>query len=149
MYYSIYYINLDQLFQKVNIPKAISGHMCLIRYQNTCVLIRHFSVAKTPITHCSLYNKCLYPLINVWMPLCSNLCNFDISLKIDFKKLVCACGIHSSCPPARSFPKRTIVESCKRETMVWTPARGSLYLLVRNVTIFHAKWVFPSADWSS
>ena len=27
MYYSIYYINLDQLFQKVNIPKAISGHM--------------------------------------------------------------------------------------------------------------------------
>ena len=28
MYYSIYYINLDQLFQKVNIPKAISGHMC-------------------------------------------------------------------------------------------------------------------------
>ena len=25
---SIYYINLDQLFQKVNIPKAISGHMC-------------------------------------------------------------------------------------------------------------------------
>ena len=28
MYYSIYYLNLDQLFQKVNIPKAISGHMC-------------------------------------------------------------------------------------------------------------------------
>ena len=53
MYYSIYSINLDQLFQKVNIP----GHMCLIRYQNTCVLIRHFSVAKIPITHCSLYNK--------------------------------------------------------------------------------------------
>ena len=36
MYYSIYYINLDKLFQKVNIPKDISGHMCLIRYQNTC-----------------------------------------------------------------------------------------------------------------
>ena len=28
MYYSIYYINLDQLFQKVNIPKNTSGHMC-------------------------------------------------------------------------------------------------------------------------
>ena len=27
MYYSIYYINLDQLFQKVNVPKAISRHM--------------------------------------------------------------------------------------------------------------------------
>ena len=57
MYYSIYYINLSQFFQKVNIPKVISGHMCLIRFQNTCVLIRHFSVAKIPITHCSLYNK--------------------------------------------------------------------------------------------
>ena len=58
MYYSIYYINLAQLFQKVNIPKVISGHMCLIRYQNTCVLmIRHFSVAKIPITHCILYDK--------------------------------------------------------------------------------------------
>ena len=57
MYYSIYYINLDQLFQKVNIPKDISGHMCLIRYQNMCVLIRHFSVAKISITHCSLYNN--------------------------------------------------------------------------------------------
>ena len=63
MYYSIYYINLDQLFQKVNIPKAISGHMCLIRYQNTCVLIRHFSVAKIPITHCSLYNKLFYFIV--------------------------------------------------------------------------------------
>ena len=59
MYYSIYYIHLAQFFQKVNIPKVISGHMCLIRYQNTCVLIRHFSVAKIPITHCSLYNKSL------------------------------------------------------------------------------------------
>ena len=38
----------------------ISGHMCLIRYQNTCVLIRHFSVAKIPITHCSLYIKKVY-----------------------------------------------------------------------------------------
>ena len=27
MYYSIYDINLDQLFQKVNIPKDISGHV--------------------------------------------------------------------------------------------------------------------------
>ena len=36
MYYSIYYINLAQFFYKVNIPKVISGHMCLIRYQNTC-----------------------------------------------------------------------------------------------------------------
>ena len=60
MYYSIYYINLDQLFQKVNIAKDISGHMCLIPYQNTCVLIRHFSVAKIPITHCSLYNNFFY-----------------------------------------------------------------------------------------
>ena len=25
--YSIYYINLAQLFQKVNIPKVISGHV--------------------------------------------------------------------------------------------------------------------------
>ena len=57
MYYSIYYINLAQFFQKVNISKVISGHMCVIGYQNTCVLIRHFSVAKIPITHCSLYNK--------------------------------------------------------------------------------------------
>ena len=63
MYYSIYYINLDQLLQKVNIPKAISGHMCLIRYQNTRVLIRHFSVAKTPITHCSSYNNLFYVMI--------------------------------------------------------------------------------------
>ena len=31
----------------------ISGHMCLIRYHNTCALIPHFSVAKFPITHCS------------------------------------------------------------------------------------------------
>ena len=31
MYYSIYYINLAQFFQKVNIPKVISGHMCLVR----------------------------------------------------------------------------------------------------------------------
>ena len=61
MYYSIYYINLAQFFQKVDIPKVISGHMCLIRYQNTCVLIRHFSVAKIPIVHCSLYNKAIYP----------------------------------------------------------------------------------------
>ena len=60
IYYSIYYINVAQFFQKVNIPKVISGHMCLIRYQNTCVLIRHFSVAKIPITHCSLYNKGSY-----------------------------------------------------------------------------------------
>ena len=60
MYYSIYDINLAQFFQKVNIPKVISGHMCLIRYQNTCVLIRHFSVAKIPITHCILYNKKVY-----------------------------------------------------------------------------------------
>ena len=27
MYYSIYYINLAELFQKVNIPKVISGHV--------------------------------------------------------------------------------------------------------------------------
>ena len=27
MYYSIYYINLAQFFQKVNIPKVISGHV--------------------------------------------------------------------------------------------------------------------------
>ena len=65
MYYSIYYINLDQLYQKVNIPKAISGHMCLIRYQNTCFLIRHFSVAKIPITHCSLYNKKVFFIISI------------------------------------------------------------------------------------
>ena len=57
MYYSIYYINLDQLFQKVNIAKAISGHMCLIRYQNTFVLIQNLSVAKIPFTHCSLYKS--------------------------------------------------------------------------------------------
>ena len=27
MYYSIYYINLDQLFQKVNTPREISRHV--------------------------------------------------------------------------------------------------------------------------
>ena len=35
----------------------ISGHMCLIRYQNTYFLTRHFFVAKIPIKHCSLYNN--------------------------------------------------------------------------------------------
>ena len=52
--FSIYYINLAQLFQKVNILSLIiriSGHMCLIRYHNTFFLIRHFSVAKIPKKH--------------------------------------------------------------------------------------------------
>ena len=64
MYYSIYYINLDQLFQKVNIPKAISGHMCSdtisehMCSEHMCSDIRtHVSCAKIPITHFSLYNK--------------------------------------------------------------------------------------------
>ena len=76
VYYSIYYINLAQFFQKVNIPKVISGHMCLIRYQNTCVLIRHFSVAKIPITHCSLYNIVLFQLLinNGFVCLALNFC---------------------------------------------------------------------------
>ena len=41
----------------------ISGHMCLIRYKNTCVLIRHFLVAKIPTTHCSLYNRKVHALL--------------------------------------------------------------------------------------
>ena len=65
MYYSIYYINLDQLFQKVNIPKDISGHMLDTISEHVIVLIQHFSVAKISITHCSLYNICLYNNINV------------------------------------------------------------------------------------
>ena len=57
-------------YSKGLIIMRISGHMCLIRYQNTCVLIRNFSVAKIPITHCSLYNKifylatCMYKIYN-------------------------------------------------------------------------------------
>ena len=51
MYYSIYFINFDQLFEKVNIPKDISEHLCL----DTTFLSGHF-----PITHCSLYNKAFY-----------------------------------------------------------------------------------------
>ena len=55
MYHSIYYIKLDQLFQKMNIPK--------FGYQDTCVLLQQFSVAKIPIKHCSLYNKTFLSLL--------------------------------------------------------------------------------------
>lgn len=49
MYYSIYYIKLDQLFQNLDI--------------RTRVLLQQFSVAKISIKHCSLYNKTFLSLL--------------------------------------------------------------------------------------
>ena len=59
MYYSIYYINLDQLFQKVNIPKDISGSV----FDTISEHMRSktsFLSGQNPYTHCSLYNKLFY-----------------------------------------------------------------------------------------
>ena len=52
MYYSIYYINLDQLFQKVNIPKAISGNMC-----PDILIIKPLEYSLFEITDLNLCNK--------------------------------------------------------------------------------------------
>ena len=59
MYYSIYYINLDQLFQKVNIQKAISGHAHVFDTisEHMCSDTTFVSGQNPYNTHCILYNK--------------------------------------------------------------------------------------------